>query len=156
MKPLLPVPSSIAVLVLLVALVGFADAAYLTIEHFRGSIPPCSVASGIFGCDTVLTSVYSTVAGIPVSLFGAVYYLFVMIGAFAYIEGKREKIFRWSLALIFLGFLATLVLVYIMAFVLNAWCLYCLISVATSTTLFATALFVFKKYRDTGIEPSHS
>ena len=79
-----------AIFLLIVALLGFADATYLTIEHYQNKIPPCSVG----GCEQVLTSAYSVVAGVPVSLMGSVYYLLVLIGMFAYLESKNLKILR--------------------------------------------------------------
>ena len=40
------------------ALIGFIDASFLTIEHYRGVVPPCSIISG---CEKVTTSEYSEV-----------------------------------------------------------------------------------------------
>ncbi len=138
------VPTSLVVVVLIVALLGFADASYLTIEHYQNAIPPCSIVSG---CETVLTSAYSTVVGIPVSLLGAIYYLLVLVGVFAYLEGERERFLRFALMLTVLGFLSSIGLVFLMAFVLHAYCLYCLGSATTSTILFILAVVIFSKYR---------
>lgn len=143
--PLKPIPSSLAIIVLVVALIGFADASFLTLEHYRGEIPPCSLGS-IFGCETVLTSSFATIAGVPIALLGAVYYLTMAVGAFAYLEGRREIALRLTLPLAGVGFLFTLVLLSLMAFVIKAWCLYCLVSVLTSTTLFVLAIITFRKY----------
>jgi uncharacterized membrane protein len=132
-----------AVAVLVIALIGFADASYLTIEHYKNVIPPCTTN----GCETVLTSAYSTVAGIPISLFGAIYYLAIAIGAFAYIEGKRHKIFKAALILPVIGFIVSLGLVSIMAFVVHSWCQYCLASAAISTVLFVLSLLIWRSLR---------
>lgn len=146
-RPLRAVPSSVVIGVLAVALIGFADASYLTIEHYENAIPPCSIGA----CESVLTSAYSTVAGIPVSLVGAIYYLLVMLGAFAYLEGKSrgsgEKPFRYGLMLTLAGFAASLWFFILQAFVLHAFCLYCLGSAATSTVLFILTMWIFAKYR---------
>ncbi len=48
----------------LITAVGFVDAMYLTVEHYVNAIPPCSIGS----CETVLTSQYASVLGLPVSL----------------------------------------------------------------------------------------
>ena len=129
--------------IFVIALIGFADASYLTVEHFQGKIPPCSVVEG---CERVLTSSYSVVAGIPVSLAGSIYYLLVLIGLFAYFDTKNESILKWTLHLTALGFLASLAFLYLQAFVIHSYCLYCLGSIATSTAIFAIALFVMKRY----------
>jgi uncharacterized membrane protein len=128
---------------LIVAVLGFTDAAYLTIEHFQGVIPPCSIVSG---CETVLTSSYSVVAGIPVSLLGALYYLIITIGVFAYLDTKKPDILKWTLSLTICGLLMSLWFIFVQALILKAWCIYCLGSAATSIVLFILANIVFKKY----------
>jgi len=142
-RPLQPVPLKVAIILLVIALLGFADASYLTIEHYRGVIPPCSVVSG---CETVLTSTYSKVLGIPVSLLGVVFYLVLLVGVFAYIDTKKTFLLKWTLALTFFGFIGTLWFLYLQAFVLHSFCVYCLGSAATSTLLFMGAIWVFSKY----------
>src|SRR3989344_2671965 len=106
------------------ALVGFADAVFLTTQHYLGKIPPCTVVSG---CETVLTSPYATVFGIPDALFGAIFYLIILI--------------KPSRLLALLGFLASLILLYLQLFVIRALCLYCLISLVTSTGVFVSVWY---------------
>lgn len=140
-QPLL-VPTSLVIIFLIVALIGFADAAYLTIEHYSGVIPPCTVG----GCEEVLTSQYSTIFGVPVALMGVIDYLIILVGTFIYIESKNQKVLRFSMAFTVFGFLSSLYFFYVQAFVLHAFCLYCLGSAAISTTLFALAIYSFSKY----------
>lgn len=138
-----PVPTSLAVIVLVIAVLGFADASYLTVEHFKGTIPPCSIVSG---CETVLTSSYSAIFGIPVSLLGAIYYLIIAIGTFAYLDTKKTVVLKWALALTVFGLVMSLWFIFLQAFIVDAWCLYCLGSAATSIALFVMANVIFKKY----------
>ena len=142
-KPLRPVHVSLTVIVLLVAVIGFADASYLAIEHYQGVVPPCSITGG---CEKVLTSSYAEILGIPVSLPGALFYLLVAAGALAYLEGKHERLFRYSLLMTIFGLLASIWFVFLQVFVLHSYCAYCLGSAITSTTLFILACFIFKKY----------
>lgn len=144
-RPLNPFPLSIAIFMLVVALLGFADATYLTIEHYLGRIPPCSIVAG---CDTVLTSQYSSILGIPVSLLGSIFYFLVLIGIFSYIESRKTGLMKWSLILTIPGFLFSLWFVYIQIFTLGSYCLYCLASAATSTLLFVAAMHVFSRYQE--------
>lgn len=145
-----PVPVSLAVSVLVIAVLGFADASYLALEHYRGVIPPCSIVSG---CETVLTSPYSLIAGIPVSLLGAIYYLIIAIGVFAYLDTRRSAVLKWTLSLTVFGLIMSLWFIYAQAFIIGAWCLYCLGSAASSITLFILATVVFRKYTDKFQEP---
>ena len=134
----------------LVALIGFADATFLTVEHYRGVVPPCTIA----GCDTVLTSAYATMLGVPDSLIGSIFYFAMALGSFMYLEslmsngtvGPRQRaIFKWTLFDTILGFLASLGFVFLMAFVIHAWCQYCIGSALTSTILFIIAMCILPK-----------
>jgi len=142
-RPLLAIPNKLIIVVLIVAVLGFVDAVYLTLKHYSGEIPPCSIVEG---CEQVLTSAYAVIGGIPVALGGAIFYLLVLIGLFAYLEGKNEKLLRYSLILTGIGFLSTLYFLFIQAFVLKAFCLYCLGSAISSTLLFVLAIWIFSKY----------
>lgn len=143
-QPLQALPNSLVIAILVVALLGFVDATYLSFEHYQGTIPPCSLTAG---CEKVLTSEYSTVFGVPVSLVGVIYYLFILVGAFAYVEGKHEKMLRYGMLITVFAFLASLWFVYLQIFIIESYCLYCLGSAATSTVLFILALIVFKKHQ---------
>lgn len=118
--------------VALVALVGVADAAYLTVEHLSGRSVRCMVVSG---CDAVLQSSYATVAGgLPVAAVGAAAYFTVFslatLAAFGY-DGAR----RLLAPLVAVMFLATLWFLYLQAFVIQAFCTYCLISAFVTMAL---------------------
>ena len=147
-RPLQTVPTKLAVFLLVIALLGFADATYLTIEHYQGVIPPCTVVSG---CETVLTSGYSVIAGVPVSLLGAIYYFVVLVGVFAFLESKKTAPLKWVLFFTIFGMIFSLWFIYVQAAILGAWCLYCLGSALTSTVLFVTACIVLKKYLQPGM-----
>jgi uncharacterized membrane protein len=135
---------------LVVTVLGFADASYLTFEHYQGVIPPCSVTGG---CEAVLTSAYSVILGIPTSLLGALYYLAVAIGSFLYLESKHgggqikayhSSILKWTLIATAFGFGMSLWFVYLQFFILHSICIYCMGSAASSTTLFITAIFMLR------------
>ena len=150
-QPLARAGSGAVILVFIVALLGFADATYLTVEHYRGVIPPCTVTSG---CEQVLTSPYSLILGFPVSLGGSIYYLVVAVGSLIYLESKHLSanvqahhfsILKWTLLATTLGLLASLWFIYVQAFILHSYCQYCLGSALTSTILFVTAMEILAK-----------
>src|SRR5947209_12677095 len=116
----------------LIALVGLIDASYLTVEHLTGQSVRCMIVTG---CDEVLQSKYAIVAaGVPVAAFGALAYFAVfslaILAAFGY-DGAR----RLLAPLVALMFLATLWFFYLQAFVIHAFCAYCLLSAVVTTTL---------------------
>ena len=142
-EQLLPVPRKIVVFPFVVALIGFADAAYLTLKHFQGAIPPCTTD----GCEQVLTSAYSEILGVPVSLLGAIYYLAILVGLMIYLDARKEKILTLTLRATTIGFLMSLWFLFVQIFIIGSYCQYCLVSAATSIILFVTALVMFSKYR---------
>lgn len=116
----------------LVALAGVIDATYLTVEHLAGRSVRCMIVSG---CDEVLSSSYATIAGgVPVAALGALAYFtafsLATLAIFGY-EGARKLL----APLVALMFLATLWFVYLQAFVIKAFCAYCLLSAAITTAL---------------------
>lgn len=138
-----PLPTRLTIVILVVALLGFTDAAYITIEHFRGVIPPCTLVSG---CETVLTSPYANIFGMPVSLLGMIYYLVIAVGVFAYLDSRKTSILKWTLSLTVIGLIMSVWFIIVMAFIVQAWCLYCLGSAVSSVLLFILANIVFRKY----------
>lgn len=114
------------------AATGFADATYLTIEHFANAIPPCT----IHGCETVLTSAYSTVFGAPVALLGALYYFALLVMYLLYFEARDVRALNFAFHVSALGFLCDIWFISAQAFIIHAWCQYCLISATVSTLIF--------------------
>lgn len=134
--------SKIAVLPLLaalVALIGLGDSIYLTVDHYQGVLPPCTIVSG---CELVLTSAWSEIAGVPLSLFGAVAYFAAFALALLTAFGNRKL---WPLfgvqTVLMTGF--TIFLLYLQGYVIGAFCQFCLLSAATTFALLI--LFVCSK-----------
>jgi uncharacterized membrane protein len=115
----------------IVSLAGLADATYLMVQALTGETLGCG---GSPDCFKVLGSSYARVAGIPVASFGVVAYFSVFTFAtFAVFGYARARIFLiLTIAAMFLG---TLWLLYIQAFLLHAYCRYCLFSAATTFLL---------------------
>jgi uncharacterized membrane protein len=109
-----------------ISLVGLGEATYLTVLYLSGETAVCG---GSADCFKVLGSTYANIRGIPVAAFGAVAYFavfsFATFTAFGYTRaGKGFALTVMSM------FLATLWLLYVQAFVLHAFCRYCLFSAA--------------------------
>lgn len=115
----------------LLALVGVADSVYLTVQHLLGNTLRCTLTSG---CSEVLGSPYASVRGVPLAAVGAVAYFtafsLATLSAFGYVKAR-------TLLTVLVGamFAVTLWLLYLQAFVLQAFCQYCLLSAAVTTLL---------------------
>lgn len=119
---------------LALSFLGFLDATYLTIVHFQNQIPPCTTD----GCETVLTSAFAEVWGIPIALLGVLYYVSVFLCT---LTGRTGL----AVTLIGLGFAVSLVLFGLQLFVINAFCTYCLVSAGITTLLFISSIFVWRQ-----------
>lgn len=121
----------------LVSLIGLADAIYLTVEHVTGQSVRCTIVAG---CSEVLSSQYAVVRGVPLAAIGAAAYFTVfslaILAAFGYrVAGTLLT------AVVLLMFLFSLWLFYLQAFVIHAFCQFCLLSAAVTTALTVIALF---------------
>src|SRR6266576_6699547 len=112
----------------IVAVLGIAVSSVSLDHHFRKSKTSYCDFGESFNCDIVNRSIYSTVSGIPVAVIGIVGYLGLMLLA-TYYRNKAETPAILALASVGgLGF--ALYLTYIEGFVLAAWCVLCLSSLA--------------------------
>lgn len=125
----------------IISAVGLADSVYLTIHHLTAVPVPCSIISG---CETVLTSQYAEIGGIPLAAFGALAYFLAFSFAVLAAFGNRTM---WTVFGIQVTLMAvfTAWLIYLQAFVIGAFCQFCLLSALTTFTLFI--LFVISKLR---------
>src|SRR5215208_5159561 len=120
----------------LLSLLGIADALYLTIEHITGQSVKCTIISG---CSEVLSSRYAVVAGVPLASIGAAAYFTVFSLATLAAFGYRTAA-NLLTPLIVVMFLVSLWLIYLQAFVIRAFCQFCLFSAAITALLFIVVL----------------
>lgn len=128
---------------LILAFLGFLDATYLTILHYKNVIPPCTIG----GCETVLTSQYSVIFGIPLSLLGSLFYLSVIVLGLLILTNYKKIFLQLFYAQAITGFIISLILLGLQAFTIKQFCQYCLLSCATSTGIFTLAGINFWKTR---------
>lgn len=115
----------------LVGLVGLGDAVYLTVHHLTAEPVPCGITGG---CETVLTSSYAEIAGIPLAAFGAAAYFVAFSLALLAAFGNRMT---WILfgAQVILMSVFTAWLLYLQAYIIGAFCQFCLLSAVTTFTM---------------------
>ncbi len=112
---------------LILAVLGLLDSIYLTWVKFSGKYALCGP---IGNCESVNTSQYSEVFGIPIALLGAGAYLVVIISLS--LESRGSFWAEYSPIIVFgislIGVLYSIYLTYIEVAVLIAICPYCVIS----------------------------
>jgi uncharacterized membrane protein len=136
----------IYVVAAVVSLAGLADATYLSVQALTGETLGCG---GSPDCFRVLGSSYARVGGIPVALFGALAYFsvfsFATFAAFGYRPART-----FLIPTVGAMFLATLWFLYVQAFLLHAYCRYCLFSAAI-TFLLAGLMIALPPGRDRSV-----
>lgn len=127
------------VLLLILSLAGFFDSSYLTILHYKNIIPPCTLARG---CETVLVSQFSTILGIPIALLGSLFFItliFILL-----LENQKNGFFKYFKLLTLAGVAVSIFLFSIQAFILHAFCQYCLLSESIIFAMFLLSFYPFR------------
>jgi uncharacterized membrane protein len=109
---------------LALAVLGALISAYLTWTHYAGLTPICT-GSGE-GCQTVQSSRYASVLGIPVALLGLIAYGGLILSAVLW----RETGIYLGVLISLVGTLFSAYLTYLEIFVIGALCQWCLASAA--------------------------
>jgi uncharacterized membrane protein len=104
-----------------VALAGLAVASYLTYVHYQPDALVCTITGG---CETVQESDYATLVGVPVALLGVVAYASVLV--LTAIDTPLTRMVTVVITLSGAGF--SLYLIALQAFVIEAWCVWCLVN----------------------------
>lgn len=119
--------------ILVIATIGLLIAAYLTYEHYAGlkGLLCLGGHAGHSSCQTVQSSTWSRLAGIPVAVLGLVGY--VVILASLAIRGEIGRAIGFGTALIGFGF--SVYLTYREAHSIHAYCEWCLGSAVCMTLL---------------------
>jgi protein-disulfide isomerase len=130
-------------LALLSAIFGAGVSAYLLVEYTTGQAGVCLTGTG---CDEVRASEFAYPLGIPMPIFGVVFYMVAAWLAYRSLRGgpilgvpAKTLLLLAGLA----GVAMSAVLTALEAFVIEAFCTWCLASAAASVLLLAAALGVW-------------
>jgi len=109
-------------------LIGIGVAGYLTYTHYAKIKVICG-ANG--GCETVQSSVYSKLDGVPVAVLGLAGYIGILFSLA--LRNELGRVAGFGIALV--GFLFSMYLTYREAFTIHAYCYWCLSSATLMTLL---------------------
>lgn len=132
----------------LISLAGLFLGVYLTMYKV-GIIG--SLACNVGSCEQVQTSRWSVFLGLPVATWGVGFYVLMLALAMAGLQPRFADSRRLSLAMLLLagwGVMFTAWLNYLEAFVIHAWCEWCLGSAAMVLLLFVLALLDWVETRE--------
>jgi len=122
-------------------LIGLFDSLYLLWVYTSPSRPMVCLGSG---CDTVRASSYAHLFGLPMPVFGVAAYtaLALLIFAAPLVSAQQERAIRYVVTGISgFGFLFSIYLFSLQAFVIHAFCAWCDVSALVITGVFFLSLF---------------
>lgn len=114
---------------LLLAVVGLGLSAYTTVVHYVASVPLVCTTTGIVSCEQVLTSPQSMLFGVPLAVYGLIWFVVVIAISAARIwmpeRAATSQFGRASLVWTLGGAAAVVYFVYLEFGVIGKICLWC-------------------------------
>ncbi len=120
-------------ILLILAIAGLLVSGYLFVTYVS-PIPIICGENG--GCHEVKASPYAYPFGIPMPAFGLAFYVTLALIASLWNESTSKRLYFPLVFLTGTGFVCSLWLTYIEAFVIDAWCTWCVASAVLATLAF--------------------
>lgn len=137
---------------IVVSLIGLGASLSLTYNHYRPSLTGsvCDITASV-SCTVVNSGIYSTILGIPVAIYGVVW--FIVLGILSYTSLKNQTtippLLWWNAG----GFLSIFYFIYI-EFLLSTLCPFCtVVHVLVAISLVLSIIF-YKHFYKSEIVPS--
>ena len=133
--------SSIRYALPFIALIGVVDAAYLSYARYTHTELMCGIVEG---CNVVAASPYSVLFGVPLAYLGLLFYIAIFILGVWLLsrDGAWPRIALFTTTSV--GLVSSLYFVYLQTFVIQAYCIYCIISAIVSLFLWGMALALYR------------
>jgi uncharacterized membrane protein len=133
---------------LILAIIGLTISLYLTYIHVRIHLDPdyeslCAVGDTL-NCETVATSKYATVIGIPLSVIGGLFYILLGIAALFGLVGRNTVVPGIRTAVTAIGMFVSIFLFILSATTIKAFCLLCVATLGINIVLFTVALLAIR------------
>lgn len=119
---------------------GLLIAGYLSVVELGGGVPACGP---LRGCETVATSEYARIGGIPVAVFGVALSLILLTLAFAWIRTDNPLLLDVHCGLSLIGVIFEVYFLTLQVFVIRAVCVWCTLYGLTLIARFLVALVIW-------------
>jgi len=142
--------------VLVIAVIGLLDSAYLAVSHYRNFVDIgyqsfCAISRS-FNCDTVSQSSYAVFWGVPIAVWGILGYgLFIFLLLFTWHPAAARKRGWTLLMLLASGFsVYSIYLAYISTYKIQSYCIMCILLYAVSFALLFYTWIIRKRFQCEG------
>ena len=119
---------------------GLLIAGYLSVVELGGGVPACGP---LRGCETVATSEYARIGGIPVAVFGVALSLILLTLAFAWTRTDNPLLLDVHCGLSLIGVIFEVYFLTLQVFVIRAVCVWCTLYGLTLIARFLVALVIW-------------
>jgi len=119
---------------------GLLIAGYLSVVELGGGVPSCGP---LHGCETVATSEYARIGGIPVAVFGVALSLILLTLALAWIRTDNPLLLDVHCGLSLIGVIFEVYFLTLQVFVIRAVCVWCTLYGLTLIARFVVALVIW-------------
>ena len=120
--------------------IGLAIAGYLSVVELGGGVPVCGP---LHGCETVATSEYARIGGIPVAVFGVALSLLLVTLALAWIRTDNPILLDLHCGLSLIGVIFEVYFLSLQVLVIHAVCVWCTLYGLTLIARFVVALVIW-------------
>ncbi len=121
------------------AILGVLDTSYLIYHKVKGTDVACLFFPKAW-CRKVQYSKQSKTFGIPNSYLGFLMYAGLLL--FTYLASQGTVPWWWVRAIVTVGFLFSMYFVYVQAFVLKAFCTWCVVSAINFSVMFVASFYL--------------
>ena len=126
------------------SILGLIISAYLAYEYSLSTPIGCPIGGG---CETVRQSAFSSMFGIPIPYFGIAFYLSLAIFSITRVLDLFDGKIKFLIRLIaVVGFLFGAYLTFLEAFVIHAYCFWCVSSFIISTLILVLTILESLKF----------
>lgn len=123
----------IVVLIMLLALIGIADSAYMTLVHYRAVAPgpilieeTCTENGG--ACQVAAQGNYSAMLGVPHSVLGLLFYGWLVLAGAVWLVARYFPLLDSTLVVSWMTVLFSVFLAYTLIFTLKTPCVLCFVA----------------------------
>lgn len=131
-------------LIFTLSLLGLIVSAFLAFEYIQTGPIVCPITGT--GCELVRKSSYSKLLGIELPIFGLLFYIIIAVMSVWLTQKPDKLISRLRFLISFSGVVFGLYLTFLEAFVIKAYCIWCLSSFIISLLIFLTCLKQRRSY----------
>ena len=143
--------------VIMITVIGLIDSVYLSVSHYRvytniGYKSFCAISRAI-NCDTVSQSSYSLFLNLPVAVWGAMGYGFLLLCLLLAGSKSAEKRRMWSIvfwtSLVFTCY--SLILALISTYLINSYCIMCIVLYGVNLSLLFYVWIIRRRFSNAGL-----